>query len=98
MCPRHRAEIFYELLIEIIIREKWLSPVIQANGRQEQWDGLRRKGLTVSTDGFLGPHYGRLHDRGVYGALQSQLTKQAWCYCFPQKGESSSPRRALQPI
>jgi hypothetical protein len=43
-------------------REKWLSPVIQATGRQEQWDGLRRTALISSTDGFLGPHYGRLLD------------------------------------
>jgi hypothetical protein len=38
-------------------REMWLSPVIQATGRQEQWDGMRWRDLYKSTDGFLWPHY-----------------------------------------
>jgi hypothetical protein len=61
-----------------LCREKWLSPGIQAR-RQEQWNGLRRKNLIASTDGFLGPYYGRLHDSGVNSAksaLQSYLTRQ----------------------
>jgi hypothetical protein len=42
--------------IETFSREKWLSSVVQAIGRPEQWDGLRRKDLTSSAGGFLGPH------------------------------------------
>jgi hypothetical protein len=35
----------------------WLSPVIQATGRQEQWDGLRWKISTSAADGIWWPHY-----------------------------------------
>jgi hypothetical protein len=34
--------------IYLTCREMWLSPVIQATGRQEQWDGSRWKYLTNS--------------------------------------------------
>jgi hypothetical protein len=36
--------------------EMWLSPVIQATGRQEQWDNLRWKISTSAADGIWWPH------------------------------------------
>jgi hypothetical protein len=92
-------------LIFSIRREKWLSPVIQATGRQEQWDGMRRKNLTVSTDGFQGPHYGPLHDSGVNSAknaLQSHLTRQNLAVLLFTEGQrfesqASTPANIARP-
>jgi hypothetical protein len=86
-------------------REKWLSPVIQATGRQEHWDGLRWKNLIALTDGFLGPHHGRLHDsvvNSVKSALQSHLTRQILAVLLFTEGQrfksqASTPANTARP-
>jgi hypothetical protein len=86
-------------------RENWLSPVIQATGRQEQWDDLRRKNLIASADGFPGPHYGCLHDSGVNSfnsSLQSHLTRQNLEVLLFTKGQrfeaqASTPANIARP-